>query len=145
MQLDNLLLHGGAQLKMADFGFSKDTLGQSTCKSSCGTPEVCLESKSIQVTRLGGELVLQCTCESRGSMADPHAAKVCQQNPMRSLAHFYVIVTSWLQYIAPELLFSGKYDGTRADTWCVSQQPLVLRFVLKTRRLHHVLSMITQQ
>lgn len=23
-----------------------------------------------------------------------------------------------LQYIAPELLFSGKYDGTRADTWC---------------------------
>jgi hypothetical protein len=24
-----------------------------------------------------------------------------------------------LQYIAPELLFSGKYDGTRADTWWV--------------------------
>jgi serine/threonine protein kinase len=40
VQLDNLLLHNGAQLKMADFGFSKDTLGQSTCKSSCGTPEV---------------------------------------------------------------------------------------------------------
>ena len=39
-QLDNLLLHNGSQLKMADFGFSKDTLGQSTCKSSCGTPEV---------------------------------------------------------------------------------------------------------
>lgn len=57
-----MMLHAGCELKMCDFGFSKDTVGQSTCKSSCGTPE----------------------------------------------------------YIAPELLFQGKYDGTRADTWCVS-------------------------
>lgn len=59
IKLDNMMLNGGCELKMCDFGFSKDVVGQSTCKSSCGTPE----------------------------------------------------------YIAPELLFQGKYDGKHADVW----------------------------
>lgn len=59
IKLDNMMLHRGCHLKMCDFGFSKDTIGQSTCKSSCGTPE----------------------------------------------------------YIAPEVLFQGKYSGQSADIW----------------------------
>jgi len=59
IKLDNMMLNGGCELKMCDFGFSKDVVGQSTCKSSCGTPE----------------------------------------------------------YIAPELLFQGKYNGQSADIW----------------------------
>jgi len=59
-------LHALSVNRRCDFGFSKDTVGQSTGKSSCGTPE----------------------------------------------------------YIAPELLFQGKYDGTRADTWFAPWPPL---------------------
>ena len=38
-QLDNMLLHGrGARpiLRICDFGYSKDELGQSVSKSTCG-------------------------------------------------------------------------------------------------------------
>jgi serine/threonine protein kinase len=41
-QLDNQMLHGDlpcATLKLCDFGFSKNSDLQSTCKSMCGTPE----------------------------------------------------------------------------------------------------------
>lgn len=41
-QLDNMLLHGPwprPQLKLCDFGFSKNEVVQSVSKSTCGTPE----------------------------------------------------------------------------------------------------------
>ena len=42
LQLDNMLLHGPwprPQLKLCDFGFSKNEVMQSVSKSTCGTPE----------------------------------------------------------------------------------------------------------
>jgi hypothetical protein len=42
-----------------------------------------------------------------------------------------VLLLLCLQYIAPELLFSGKYDGTRADTWWV----LLFILLLQTRSM----------
>jgi serine/threonine protein kinase len=42
LQLDNMLLHGPwprPQLKLCDFGFSKNEVVQSVSKSTCGTPE----------------------------------------------------------------------------------------------------------
>jgi len=42
VKLDNMMLHGSWPspiLKICDFGFSKDEAGQSTSKSTCGTPE----------------------------------------------------------------------------------------------------------
>ena len=42
MQLDNIMLHGEWPrpiLKICDFGYSKDEVGQSVSKSTCGTPE----------------------------------------------------------------------------------------------------------
>lgn len=33
------VVHALSLNRRCDFGFSKDTVGQSTCKSSCGTPE----------------------------------------------------------------------------------------------------------
>ncbi len=42
LQLDNMLLHGRGprpMLRICDFGYSKDELGQSVSKSTCGTPE----------------------------------------------------------------------------------------------------------
>jgi len=41
-QLDNIMLHGEWPrpiLKICDFGYSKDEVGQSVSKSTCGTPE----------------------------------------------------------------------------------------------------------
>ena len=41
-QLDNMLLHGRGRrpmLRICDFGYSKDEMGQSMSKSTCGTPE----------------------------------------------------------------------------------------------------------
>ena len=42
MQLDNVLLDGSQPLpiiKMCDFGYSKDEVAGSLCKTACGTPE----------------------------------------------------------------------------------------------------------
>ena len=42
VQLDNIMLHGDWPrpiLKICDFGYSKDEVGQSVSKSTCGTPE----------------------------------------------------------------------------------------------------------
>jgi serine/threonine protein kinase len=42
VQLDNIMLHGEWPrpiLKICDFGYSKDEVGQSVSKSTCGTPE----------------------------------------------------------------------------------------------------------
>lgn len=42
MQLDNILLHGRGQrpvVKICDFGYSKDEVAGSICKTACGTPE----------------------------------------------------------------------------------------------------------
>lgn len=42
VKLDNMLLHGAGprpMLRICDFGYSKDELGQSISKSTCGTPE----------------------------------------------------------------------------------------------------------
>lgn len=42
IKLDNMLLQGRGSrplLRICDFGFSKDEMGQSACKSTCGTPE----------------------------------------------------------------------------------------------------------
>ena len=39
LQLDNMLLHSGGRrpmLRICDFGYSKDELGQSVSKSTCG-------------------------------------------------------------------------------------------------------------
>ncbi len=41
-QLDNVLLDGSQPLpiiKMCDFGYSKDEVAGSLCKTACGTPE----------------------------------------------------------------------------------------------------------
>ena len=62
-QLDNQMLHGdlpGATLKLCDFGFSKNSDLQSTCKSMCGTPEyMAPEVLFEQQVRLGAFLVKQ--------------------------------------------------------------------------------------
>jgi serine/threonine-protein kinase SRK2 len=42
MQLDNVLLHGRGErpvVKICDFGYSKDEVAGSICKTACGTPE----------------------------------------------------------------------------------------------------------
>ncbi len=42
LQLDNVLLDGSQPLpiiKMCDFGYSKDEVAGSLCKTACGTPE----------------------------------------------------------------------------------------------------------
>jgi serine/threonine-protein kinase SRK2 len=42
VQLDNVLLDGSQPLpiiKMCDFGYSKDEVAGSLCKTACGTPE----------------------------------------------------------------------------------------------------------
>ncbi len=42
LQLDNVLLDGSLPLpiiKMCDFGYSKDEVAGSLCKTACGTPE----------------------------------------------------------------------------------------------------------
>jgi serine/threonine protein kinase len=42
IKLDNILLHGaGARpvVKICDFGYSKDEVAGSICKTACGTPE----------------------------------------------------------------------------------------------------------
>lgn len=41
-QLDNVLLHGRGErpvVKICDFGYSKDEVAGSICKTACGTPE----------------------------------------------------------------------------------------------------------
>ena len=41
-QLDNILLHGVGErpvVKICDFGYSKDEVAGSICKTACGTPE----------------------------------------------------------------------------------------------------------
>ena len=41
-QLDNVLLDGASprpNIKLCDFGYSKDEVTQSVCKTACGTPE----------------------------------------------------------------------------------------------------------
>ena len=42
VQLDNILLHGRGDrpvVKICDFGYSKDEVAGSICKTACGTPE----------------------------------------------------------------------------------------------------------
>jgi serine/threonine-protein kinase SRK2 len=42
LQLDNVLLHGRGDrpvVKICDFGYSKDEVAGSICKTACGTPE----------------------------------------------------------------------------------------------------------
>jgi len=42
VQLDNVLLDGQQprpNIKLCDFGYSKDEVTQSVCKTACGTPE----------------------------------------------------------------------------------------------------------
>lgn len=42
LQLDNILLHGRGErpvVKICDFGYSKDEVAGSICKTACGTPE----------------------------------------------------------------------------------------------------------
>jgi Protein kinase domain len=53
-QLDNMLLHGPwprPQLKLCDFGFSKNEVVQSVSKSTCGTPEYMAPEVSVMAVK----------------------------------------------------------------------------------------------
>ena len=63
-QLDNMLLHGPwprPQLKLCDFGFSKNEVVQSVSKSTCGTPEY-MAPEVGTVSPSCQQLVTRCPC-----------------------------------------------------------------------------------
>ena len=54
MQLDNVLLDGSQPLpiiKMCDFGYSKDEVAGSLCKTACGTPEYMAPEVCFRVSK----------------------------------------------------------------------------------------------
>jgi len=59
-QLDNVLLHGRGErpvVKICDFGYSKDEVAGSICKTACGTPEYMAPEVSIPLDGFGSEVI----------------------------------------------------------------------------------------
>ena len=84
LQLDNMLLHGPwprPQLKLCDFGFSKNEVVQSVSKSTCGTPEY-MAPEVRTMSPSCRQMVIRCPC----AWASRTAA-------CRSSAHLIVVLS----------------------------------------------------
>ena len=79
LQLDNVLLDGSQPLpiiKMCDFGYSKDEVAGSLCKTACGTPEYMAPEVGPLLTSSHAPSIA-CTRESRPELAPAPRRNVC--------------------------------------------------------------------
>ena len=72
-QLDNVLLSrqpdGTLAVKLCDFGYSKELVAWSGCKTRCGTPEYVAPEVNPQLTPAFPWFLRRCCCRSASGMA----------------------------------------------------------------------------
>ncbi len=129
MQLDNLLLHkpangGPPQLKLCDFGLSKDEV-ESATTSACGTPEYMAPEVRITLLyfRLLGSLPAFYSSALSVAHAWPLAEYICRpafrgaaKKPLCARVFPFPDAEGRLLYLA-QVLMGNDYQGTGVDVW----------------------------